>query len=125
MRLFASFLTALVIFATMVVPSFVQTVWETSSMAAGGLMVCGMYFALFVVFGNYLPRFRVSLIFWVFPAIGLHGIVSAISSQNFDFDRFWQSAVALAVNVSGAYCLALLAKKLPNRQADLTIGAPG
>lgn len=123
---FSSLTIGLVLCATVVVPPYIYTALETSSMAAGVLLVSGLYVFLFVMLGAYNWPTRklvnVALIVVVSLAVVLtQGALSLLVNDEFNFDRFWQSEVFLTISIAGAFALARLSEKFSEFQADLAV----
>ena len=122
---FASLMTGLVLLATVVVPPLGMAL-GASSMAAGVLLVVGLYVFLFAAVCA-LNRPRQSLgnvAFIVTVALAVvftQGVLSFLINATFNIDRFSQTYAFCIIYILGASFLALLAQRLPKRKADFAV----
>lgn len=125
-RPFSSPMLTLVLLVTAALPSFVFMVFHTSSMAAGILVVSGVYVLLFALLGGIrwrVPRLG-TVIIRVTTALGVVFAQGAVSMQlhsQFDFGRFLQSCLLLVLVFLATLSFALLARKVPDHQADFAV----
>lgn len=123
---FSSSVIGLMLLATTVVPSLVMGVFETSSMAAGTLIISALSLLLFVMFKGHFfasKRLCVGAFAIIFSAavVFAHSAFSYLGSDDFDFERFWQSYLLLIIYIAGAFSFAELMRKLTGYQVDVAV----
>lgn len=125
-RLFSSMAIGLILLLTVMVPPFGILTYGTSSMASGVLVVSGLHIFLFVVLcviarQSQSQRASILLIATVVGVVVIHGAVSRLINDGFDFDRFWKSCLFLSIVLLGAFFFVLLAQRVTNNQADFVV----
>ncbi len=124
--LFRSIAAGMVLLATVIVPPFLYTAFGTSSMAAGVLLVSGLYSLLFLMLDRFhrLGQKRTTLFLIIIGIITLIGVQAGLNSfvsDEFDFSRFWQSLALLIICIFGALFMARLTQRVSASQADLAV----
>ena len=122
---FASIMTGLVLLASVVVPPLVMR-FGASSMAAGLLLVVGLYAFLFAALcALHGPRQILGKIAFIVPVVLIviyaQGVLSILMSTTFNMGKFWQSYFFLIIYVLGAAFLVFLALRLPKYKADFAV----
>jgi hypothetical protein len=95
-------------------------------MAAGALLVSGLYIFLFVALCAVLQKSQslgagAILITAVLGVVITQGAVRFLINDEFDFGRFSQSYLFLILFLLGAFFFALLAQRVPNFRADFAV----
>ena len=95
-------------------------------MAAGVLVVSGLYIFLFVALCAVLRKSQslgagAILIAAVLGVVMIQGTISYLIHDGFDLIRFSQSYLFLILFLLGAFFFALLAQRVPNFQADFAV----
>ncbi|MBT9174200.1 MAG: hypothetical protein DDT21_02611 [Syntrophomonadaceae bacterium] len=123
---FSSVAIGLILLSTAVLPPLVFMVFNTSSMAAGVLLISGLHVFLFVVLCTTLRQTQrlgaVAILFAaVLGVVMTHGAITLLINDDFDFGRFSQSYLFLIIYLLGAFSFALMAQRVPNFQADFAV----
>lgn len=111
---------------TVGLPPLGHRAFGTSSMAAGVLVVSGLYIFLFVALCAVLRKSQslgagAILIAAVLGVVMIQGTISYLIHDGFDLIRFSQSYLFLILFLPGAFFFALLAQRVPNFQADFAV----
>ena len=121
----SSVVVGLLLLATVVVPPAVYMAMGASSMAAGVLLISGLYVFMFMAYASLCPsQYLGTGIFFIAAVMGVvftQGALSLSLNKEFDFGRFWQSNVFLTIFLLGAISMALLAQRLTRFQADFAV----
>lgn len=123
---FSSVAIGLLLLSTVVLPSLVLMVFQTSSMAAGLSLVLGIHIFLFAVFSTIHRQSQslgacVLLITAVMGVVMIQSLISLVIHDDFDFGRFLQTYLFLIIYLLGAFSFALLAQKVPEFQTNFAI----
>ena len=100
---FSSMAIGLTLLSTVTLPSLVLMVFHTSSMAAGLLVILGLYICLFVALSALGHKFyslgaSAILITVVLGVIMIQSTISLVVHDDFDFDRFSQTYLFWSIN---------------------------
>ena len=119
---FSSPLIGIALLATVVIPGIIYIALDTSSMAAGSLLISAVYVLLFVSLSGPVRRTRNLRLCWfviiaALVVVFIHGLMNFAMHPGFDFDRFWQSYGLLIVYMLGAFSLARLAQNVSKNWA--------
>lgn len=125
-RLFSSVATGLLLLSTVVIPSLVFMVFHTSSMAAGLLLILGLYICMFLVLSAIGRKFQslgagALLVVAIMGVVMIHSTVSLLANDDSDFERFAQTYLFLIIFILGAFSFVLLAQKVPKFQTDFGV----
>ena len=116
---FSSITIGLTLLTTVTLPSSVQMLFNTSSMAAGITFILGLHISLFVVL-NSIRRpsnglgVGTIIIFIVLGIVMIHTVINFLVHDDFDFGRFEISYKLLFFYLFGAFSFASLAQIIPN-----------
>lgn len=116
----------LTLLSTVTLPSLVLMVFHTSSMAAGLLVILGLYICLFVALSALGHKFYslgagAILTTVVLGVIMIQSTISLVVHDDFDFDRFSQTYLFLITNLLGAFSFVLLAQMVPKFQTNFAV----
>lgn len=125
-KLFSSVTIGLVLLLTVVLPSLVFMVFQTSSMAAGVMLVLGLHIFLFAALSAIRPQSQslgvgALLITAVGGGVVIQGGINLLMNNNFDLTRFLLTYLFLIIYLLGAFFFALLVQKVPEFQADFAV----
>jgi len=116
----------LTLLSTVVLPSLVLMVFHTSSMAAGLLLILGLYICMFLALSVIGRKFQslgagAILIAVVVGVIMFQSTISWLAHDDFDFKRFSETYLFLIIFLLGAFSFALLAQKVPKFQTNFAV----
>ena len=123
---FSSVAIGLILLSTVALPSLVLMVFHTSSMAAGLLLILGLYICMFLALSVIGRKFQslgagALLIAVVMGVIMFQSIISLLAHDDFDFERFSQTYLFLIIFLLGAFSFVLLAQKVPKFQTNFAV----
>ncbi len=120
---FPLMMIALLLLATVVLPSLVMRVLGAPSMAAGTFIISALYVFLLMMFGPHPWPSKglgmgVSFIIAVIVIIFAQSAFSFLMNDEFDLGRFWQSCLLLIIYILGAWSFSNLTQGLSESHVD-------
>lgn len=125
-KLFSSVAIGLLLLSTVVMPSLVFMVLHASSMAAGLLLILGLYIFMFLALSAIGRKFQslgagILLAAAVMGVIMFQSIIIFLTHDDFNFERFAQTYLFFIIFLLGAFSFVLLAQKVPTFQTDFGV----
>jgi len=123
---FSSITIGLLLFVTIVLPSFVLMIFSTKSMAAG-LFIIIVIHILIASFSNSIRRKigklinELTLIIMIMCTVMIHGMTSFIWHDNFNLLHFFYSYAFFLIFLFGASMFLQSAKELTKKQVDFAL----